>query len=190
MPQKAKFSKDEIIGAAINIIEKDGLPALTARALGEKLGASPRPIFTTFDSMDDVLNGALNYANGLYQSYVAEGLKQSPAFKGVGIAYITFAREHPKLFQLLFMTENDGLPDLNSVLGIIEGSYGQILHSITDSYNVDENFAKKLYLHMWIYSHGIAVLTVNKMCEFKAEEISGMLTEVCRSLILQGTKND
>ena len=190
MPQKAKFSKDEIISAAVYIVENSGLSALTARSLGKRLGTSPRPIFTTFESMDDVLNGVFGYANGLYQSYVAEGLNKSPAFKGVGIAYITFAREHPKLFQLLFMKENSGLPDLNSVLGIIEGSYEQILNSITKSYNIDGDFAKRLYLHMWIYSHGIAVLTVNKMCAFEAEEISGMLTEVCKSLILQGLKND
>lgn len=190
MPRKAKFSKQEIIDAAVSIVETDGISYLTARSLGERLGSSPRPIFTTFDNMDDVLNGVHDYANSVYQGYVSEGLKQSPAFKGVGTAYITFAKEHPKLFQLLFMKENSGLPDLNSVLGIIEGSYEEILHSVTQSYNVDENSAKRLYLHMWIYSHGIAVLTVNKMCAFEAEEISDMLTEVCKSLILYGINND
>lgn len=183
MPQKAKFSKKEIIDAAVSIVENTGLAALTARALGEKLGTSPRPIFTTFNNMDEVIKGVFDYANRLYQSYVATGLEQTPAFKGVGTAYITFAKEHPKLFQLLFMKEQTEVPDLNSVLGIIEDSYFEILNSITRSYNVDEKFAKKLYLHMWIYTHGIAVLTVNGMCRFSGEEISDMLSEVCKSLI-------
>lgn len=188
MPQKAKFSKREIIAAAVNIVENGGALSLTARSLGEKLGSSPRPIFTTFNNMDEVVQGVFDYANGLYQSYVAKGLTQSPAFKGVGTAYIAFAGDHPKLFQLLFMKEQSELPDPSSVLGIIEGSYREILNSITQSYGVDENFAKRLYLHMWIYSHGIAVLTVNKMCKFGDEEISDMLTEVCRSLIVGGLK--
>ncbi len=190
MPQKAKFTKDEIINAAIYIIENKGIEYLTARSLGEKLGTSARPIFTTFKNMDDVLNGALKFANDLYKNYVAEGLKESIAFKGVGTAYIRFAAEHPKLFGLLFMKEHKSVPNSNNVLGLIEGSYQEILNSITDSYKVSEDFAKELYLHMWIYSHGIAVLIVNKMCKFSGEEISNMLTTIFKSLIINGVKND
>lgn len=190
MPQKPKFSKEEIIKCAVSIVENQGVAYLTARSLGEELGASARPIFTTFNSMDDVLNGVNVYANELYQSYVNEGLKESIAFKGVGKSYIRFAMEHPKLFQLLFMKEQDGVPNLIDVLGIIEDSYQAILNSIMQDYNVSEKFAKEIYLNMWIFSHGIATLIVNKMCKFSGEEISQMLTTVCKSIILNGEQND
>jgi len=190
MPQKAKFSKEEIINSAIDIVENQGIEFLTARALGEKLGSSARPIFTTFKNMDEVTNGVKSYANDLYQIYISDGLKESLAFKGVGTAYIRFAIEHPKLFQLMFMKEQKEIPDINNVLGSIEGSYQGILDSITNNYKVSEVIAKKLYLHMWIYTHGIAVLIVNKMCKFTNSEISDMLTTVCKSLIMNGVKND
>ncbi|HBD06199.1 MAG TPA: TetR family transcriptional regulator [Firmicutes bacterium] len=190
MPQKAKFSKEEIIKSAIEIIESQGIEYLTARSLGEKLGSSARPIFTTFKNMDDVLKGVNCYANDLYQKYISDGLKEALAFKGVGTSYIRFATKHPKLFQLMFMKEQKEIPDINNVLGSIEGSYQGILNSITNSYKVSEDVAKKLYLHMWIYTHGIAVLIVNKMCKFTSSEISDMLTTVCKSLIMNGVKND
>ncbi len=190
MPQKAKFSKDEIINAAVSIVENQGIENLTARSLGKKLGTSSRPIFTTFSNMNDVLNGVNEFANNLYQSYVIEGLKEPIAFKGVGKSYIRFACEHPKLFQLLFMKEQDVLPSVNNVLGLIEDSYQAILDSITQSYNVSEKFSKNLYLHMWIYTHGIATLIVNKMCKFSEKEISDMLTDVFKRLIMNGEKND
>lgn len=190
MPQKAKFTKEEIINSAVNIVEDKGIEFLTARSLGEKLGSSSRPIFTTFKNMDEVLTGVFAYANNLYQSYVAEGLKEPIAFKGVGKSYIRFASEHPKLFQVMFMKEQVDVPNLNNVLGIIEDSYGAILNSITGSYKVSENFAKELYEHMWIYTHGIACLIVNKMCKFSADEISEMLTTIFKSLIINGVKND
>ncbi len=189
MPQKAKFSKEEIVKSAVSIIENQGIEYLTARSLGEELGASARPIFTTFSSMDDVLKGVNIYANELYQSYVSEGLKEQIAFKGVGKSYIRFAIEHPKLFQLLFMKEQDDVA-LNDVLGMIEDSYQAIMDSIIQSYKVSEKFAKKIYLNMWIYTHGIATLTVNKMCRFTGEEISEMLTTVFKSLIMNGEKDD
>ncbi len=190
MPQKAKFSKEEIINSAITIVENQGIECLTARSLGDKLGSSSRPIFTTFKNMDDVLKGVHIYANDLYQGYIAEGLKEPLAFKGVGTAYIRFASEHPKLFQLMFMKEQENIPNLNNVLGLIEDSYQKILDSIIQSYKVSEESAKELYLHMWIYTHGIASLIVNKMCQFSSKEISNMLTTVFKSLIMNGVKND
>lgn len=190
MPQKAKFSKEEIIHSAIDIVESQGVEFLTARSLGDRLGSSSRPIFTTFKNMNDVLKGVHAYANDLYQSYVNEGLKESIAFKGVGKSYIRFASEHPKLFQLMFMKEQESVPSLNNVLGLIEDSYQAIMDSIMQGYQVSEKIAKELYLNMWIYTHGIATLIVNKMCKFSSEEISNMLTIVCKSLMWSGVEND
>lgn len=190
MPQKAKFGKEEIIRAAVDIVEREGLERLTARSLGEALGSSARPIFTTFSCMEEVFQGVFAFANNLYQGYVCQGLKEAIAFKGVGTAYISFAMDHPKLFQLLFMSEQQSVPTSSNVLGLIDDSYQSILNSITQSYPVSQSFAKQLYLHMWIYSHGIATLIVNKMCKFSGEEISDMLTAVCLSLIKAGVKND
>lgn len=190
MPQKAKFSKEEIIAAAVSIVEEKGEEFLTARTLGEKLKSSARPIFTAFNSMDEVFFGVHAYANNLYQSYVADGLKETPAFKGVGMSYIRFATEHPKLFGLLFMKEHNKVPDSNSVLGLIEDSYRKIMDSITGAYHVSEEFAQKLYFHLWVYSHGVAVLIATKMCKFSTEEISEMLTEIFKSLLINGVKND
>ncbi len=54
MPPKAKFDKDEIMKTALSIVENDGMDALTARTLGQRLGSSARPIFTIFKNMDEV----------------------------------------------------------------------------------------------------------------------------------------
>lgn len=57
MPPKAKFTKEEIVEAALGIAHESGFDALTARTLGERLGSSARPIFTVFKSMDEVRRG-------------------------------------------------------------------------------------------------------------------------------------
>ena len=51
MPSKAKFTKEEIVKAALNIVRTDGFEALTSRALGIQLGSSARPIFTVFKNI-------------------------------------------------------------------------------------------------------------------------------------------
>lgn len=188
MPQKAKFSKKEIIEKSIQIVEEEGIENLTARNLAKRLNSSARPIFTTFKNMDEVIDDTLKQAESIYQSYVEKGLSETLAFKGVGLAYIAFATDHPKLFALLFMKPHTSVPDLERVLGQIDNSYEKILASITNSYNVDKVFAKQLYQHLWIYSHGIAVLVATKMCKFSQSEIADMLTAVFKSLLLSKEK--
>ncbi len=190
MPPKAKFTKEEIINASVEIIETAGTESLTARNLGDKLGSSARPVFTVFSGMDEVTVAATAFADSLYARYVEQGLKAPLPFKGVGEGYIRFASEHPKLFRLLFMKENANVADMQNVLQGIEASYDKILNSVRESYGLDANTAKKLYLHIWIYTHGVAVLIATKMCKFTEEQISEMLTTVFTSLLVRAKKGE
>lgn len=183
MPPKAKFSREEIIDAAIDIVREDGFDALTSRALGTKLGSSARPIFTVFQNMEEVQQEVIISAKQKYREYISKGLSQDLAFKGVGMEYILFSINEPKLFQLLFMTEQPQIPDLTEVLPLIDDSYEQILRSIQSGYEIDKSSAKMLYRHLWIYTHGIATLCATNMCRFTDEEISSMIRQVCISIL-------
>ncbi len=185
MPPKAKFTKDEIIEAALSIVKEAGFEALTARALGTKLGSSARPIFTVFENMDEVQKEVVIAAKQLYKEHIHNGLCQTdiPAFKGVGMQYIQFAITNSKLFQMLFMSAQIKNPTITNVLPIIDDSYSQILSSIQNCYSLTQSDSEWLYRHLWIYTHGIAVLCATNMCTFTMEEIGKMLTEVCTAML-------
>ncbi len=183
MPPKAKFTSEEIVEAALSIIREKGVDALTARELGTRLGSSSRPVFTVFKSMQEVLDEAIKEAKAIYRSYVERGLLEVPAFKGVGTEYIRFARQEPKLFQLLFMTERGGALEFGSILPAIDESYEEILESVESSYQLNKEHALKLYQHLWIYTHGIATLCATGVCNFSEEEISRRMTEVFVGLL-------
>jgi len=89
MPPKAKFTKEQVVQAAMALI-REGSP-VTARELGAKLGSSARPIFTVFSGMNEVNDAVCAYANAVYGDYVRNGLREEKAFRGVGKAYIRFA---------------------------------------------------------------------------------------------------
>lgn len=192
MPPRAKFTREEIIEAAFHIVKTDGFEVLTSRALGTHLGSSARPIFTVFKNMDEVQQAVIGAAKTLYKEYVDKGLTREHPFKGVGTQYILFSIQEPKLFQLLFMTEQPNIPDLSGVLPLIEESYEKILLSIQNDYGISEYLAERLYHHLWIYTHGIATLCATKMCRFTSDEISSMITEVCTSILknIKEYKND
>lgn len=183
MPPKAKFTPETIIQAGLDIIRENGMGALSARALGTKLGSSARPIFTVFQSMEEVQTEVTKSAKLLYAEYVKKGLEQESAFKGVGTQYILFAIQEPKLFQLLFMSEQKQKPAVANVLPIIDENYKDILLSVQNEYYLSEDKAEQLYRHLWIYTHGIAVLCATNMCVFTPEEINSLITQVFRGML-------
>jgi len=183
MPPKCKFTREEIIQAALDIARSEGTSAITARALGAKLGSSPKPIFSVFENMEEVQAEVLKSAKALYYGYVQTGLRQETAFKGVGTQYILFALREPKLFQLLFMSEQPREIPVSGILPVIDESYDQILLSVQNGYGLDRKDSEWLYRHLWIYTHGIAVLCATNMCSFTASDISRMISEVFVSLL-------
>lgn len=189
MPPKAKFSREEIIKTAFMITRMKGIEAVTARELGRELGSSARPIFTVFQNMEEVLEEVLKEARELYKKYVEQGLSETPAFRGVGMAYIRFAIEEEKLFHLLFMREQEPVDSIEEILMLIDESYDTILRSVEEPYHLCREDAKRIYQHLWIYSHGIATLCATGMYAFTPEEIEEQLTEIFKGL-LQKVKAD
>jgi DNA-binding transcriptional regulator YbjK len=183
MPPKQKFTKKEIVTAALEITRRDGITALTARRLGTELGSSSRPIFTVFQKMDDVTSETIMAARALYNQYVAKAFAEPNPFKGVGMAYIQFAKHEPKLFHLLFMTENGAVPELADVLSMIDENSSQILETVQKEFRLDDTKARKVYQYLWIFTHGIAALCATKVCQFGEAEISAMLDDICRSIL-------
>lgn len=104
MPPKVKFTKDEIIQAALNVARVKGASSVSTRDIAAELQVSTRPIFTYFDTMEEVRAEIRKAAEVVYERYVQRGLAEPIPFLGVGMEYIRFAREEPQLYRLLFLT--------------------------------------------------------------------------------------
>lgn len=192
MPPKAKFTRSEVLDMALCITKEHGIEAVTARELGNRLGSSARPIFTVFESMDEVKELVILRAKELYDQYVEDGLKNQPAFRGVGIAYIRFALEQPNLFQLLFMTPVKEPKDVSTILPVIDHNYDKILQSVQEPYGLEKSSAEKIYQHLWTYTHGIATMFATGLCSYTMEQLEERLTDIFKGLLLveKGQKND
>lgn len=176
MPPKAKYTREEIVEAALKIVAEKGTDALTARELGAAIGTSTRPIFTAFRNMEDVLDEVKTAAMRLFESYSEKTDKAAPAFKQVGLQMIIFAREQPKLYRLLYMSEK---PEAQSFEDVFT-NLGEIAQTCIDvikrDYGLDENEAKQLFKQLWIYTYGIGTLIATGMCSFDMDEAQKMLT--------------
>ena len=176
MPPKAKYTAEEIIDTAYEMVRRHGEGIISARNLAAELGTSTSPIFAAFDSIDEVGAAVARRARDLYKSYLDEGLAQTPAFKGAGLKYIQFAKDEPELFKLLFMRKG---PDEPTHYMPAEFEFeAQVRSVVKQSHGIGESEAKRIYNHLSVYVHGLAVLFAQGNCIFSDEDVSQMLTEV------------
>ena len=175
MPPKPKFTKEEIVAAALELVSEKGIEALTARELGVRLGSSARPIFTVFNSMEEVQEEVRAAALKRFESYAEKAMHYTPVFKQVGMQMILFAMEEPKLYQLVYMSENAGATDFEGITQQL-GDVAQLcVDVIQRDYSLSEKDAKALFEHVWIYTFGIGALCATGMCRFSQDEIIQML---------------
>lgn len=174
MPRAFMFTKEEIISAAVELTREKGFSALTARALGERLGSSSKPIFGLFESMAEIKSEVLNAANSIYLGYLKHGAESGeyPPYKASGMAYIRFAREERELFKILFMRDRSGEKTTEEGKEL-EG----IIQLLMKSLGIDEEKARMFHLEMWIYVHGIAVMIATSYLEWSEEFVSHALTD-------------
>lgn len=175
MPPKPKFTKGEIVVAALELVSERGIEALTARELGARLGSSARPIFTLFNSMEEVQEEVRAAALKRFESYAEKAAEYTPIFKQVGVQMILFAMEEPHLYQLLYMSENTGATNFDAIVERLGDVANLCVDVIRRDYGLRESDAKKLFEHIWIYTFGIGALCATGMCRFTLEEVLQML---------------
>lgn len=107
MPPACRFTREQIVAAALAITRERGFDAVTARAIADTLHSSSKVIFSAFSGMDDLLAATIDAADAQYRAYSADFVRNSadPPYKAVGTAYIRFARNEPNLFHLLYMRD-------------------------------------------------------------------------------------
>lgn len=176
MPPKAKFTRDEIIKTALDIVAEKGKDALTARELGAALGTSTRPIFTAFKNMEEVLAEVKKAAFVFFESFAQKSDKNAPAFKQVGLQMIIFASEQPRLYRLLFMCERPSAQTFQDVFNNLGEIAPLCIDVIRRDYGLDEDEAMQLFKQLWIYTYGIGTLIATGMCCFSIDEVQKMLT--------------
>ena len=177
MPPKAKFTKEQITKAALSVVSEKGVQALTAKELGAALGTSTTPIFTVFNSMQEVQDAVMLAAMERFEEYAHKAAHIKPVFKQVGMQMILFAKEEPKLYQLIFMSSISEAQTFDDIYAHLGSVADECLDVLQKDYDLSKNNAKTLFEHVWIHTFGIGALCATGVCDFSHKQIAEMLTQ-------------
>lgn len=185
MPPKAKYSREEITQIALSIVSESGAESLNARSLAEAMGTSTRPIFTAFKNMEELEQSVRESAMELFGEYAKTESSDIPAFKQVGLQMLTFAKEKPKLFKLLFMSVQDHSFNFEEMFASMLGvTADKCIEYIMHDYALSRKDAMTLFRQVWIFTYGIGVLLSSNICPFTEKEVSDMLSVQFRSTLI------
>lgn len=177
MPPKARFTKEQITKAALGVVSEKGAQALTAKELGAALGTSTTPIFTVFHSMQEVQDAVRLAAMERFEEYAHKAACVKPVFKQVGMQMILFAREEPKLYQLIFMSSISKARSFDDIYRHLGSVADECLNVLQKDYDLSEDNARSLFEHVWIHTFGIGALCAAGVCDFSNEQIARMLSQ-------------
>lgn len=173
MPPKVKFSKETVIQAAFEITRVKGLDALNARAVAKALGCSTQPLFRAFESMEQVKQAVRGMAGKVYEQHIMRSmLGAEKPYKASGMAYLSFARNEPQLFKLLFMDDREA----QQTAGGDDQSIAYVLEALMASTGMTREQALRFHMLSWMLVHGMASMIATKFKSFTEEEADALLT--------------
>ena len=178
MAPRIKVTKDDIIATAIKLIRTNGDGSINARAIANELNCSTQPIFSNFDSMEELEQEVIVGIYNIYASFLINEVKNQtyPEYKAYGMAYIRFAQNEKELFKLLFMR------DRTDEELAFSPDFDESVKMIMNANNVSEETARLMHLEMWTCVHGIGTMLATSFLSLNRELISDMLSDVYQGL--------
>lgn len=179
MSAKIKVTREQIVEAALGLVREGSDAALSARSLAARLGCSTQPIFSNFPNMQGLLAAVIARAWKLYLRRTEEDMSAGgyPPYKASGMSYITFAREEPQLFRLLFMRDRT-----DEDTSEYSAHPPQVIRVIMRQTGMSEAEAIRFHDKMWIFVHGLAVMTATGFASIDEAEAGEMLSDVYNGL--------
>lgn len=182
MAPKNKFTKEEMVEAALRVVRAKGIGGLTAKTLADELGTSTQPVFTAFKSMDGVKQEVYAAAVRVYDGYTNAGLQENIPFLGVGMQYIRFAREEPELYRLLFLTKTSK----SSAMQSMQHLQALVRPTLMCIYRITDEEADVYFRDLWLVVHSLATLIVTGDCPWSDQQIAQILTSfsvsICKAI--------
>lgn len=158
MPPTVRFTRDAVLHAACQLMRREGMEALNARAIAKELGGSTQPIFRLFTNMEDLHRELILYVARQFQAHAEEDMAQSDSpYIQLCTTYLLYGRDEPELFKLLFVRDR-----------VSEGQYSDqtnfdlVFNIIKKETPLDDETALRFFERTWLFIHGLAVCIATK----------------------------
>lgn len=182
MAPKIKFTKEQIIDAAFEIAQTEGMDSITMRKIAERMGSSVAPIYVNFKNVDELNEALIEKIISISQQLLKEENTGNP-FRDIGNASLRFAMEYSVIFKDLVMKKSKYMQDYDEKMIpvlIEEMKKDPGLNRFT----VDE--LKTILLKMKIFQLGLSMMAANSLLpkEYSKQDMMDILSSAADDVII------
>lgn len=171
---KIKYDKEIIISKSRDYVDKNGISKISIRNLANYIGCSTQPIFRIYKNSEELLQDLYGSIEKYYEEFTDQILKQTEIpFLGMGMGYINFAKEHPNLFYVLFMSTYYKKELLLSFFQNEESD--KVIVEMSVQIGLSKELCRLLLRNIWLLTHGIATMIYTKQVSYHDDEIKEIL---------------
>lgn len=153
---KQRITKEMVVNAAFEIARSNGMEQVMVKNIAEKIGCSVQPIYSYCKNMEGLKLDVTAQVNCFIGKYIAARIDKDDVFGSTGKAYIQLAKEEPYLFKIFILHKRNGICSLEDLYQ--SETNPNIARFISDKLSISIEQAKKLHLHMLIYTIGIGTI--------------------------------
>lgn len=158
MPPTVRFTRDAVLHAACQLMRREGMEALNARAIAKELGGSTQPIFRLFTNMEDLHRELILYVARQFQAHAEADMAQSDSpYIQLCTTYLLYGRDEPELFKLLFMRDR-----ISEGQDSDQTNFDLVFNIIKKETPLDDETALRFFERTWLFIHGLAVCIATK----------------------------
>lgn len=190
MPPRTKYTKAEIVNAAYELTREKGIDAVVAREVGKRLNTSASPIFTVWNSMEELKAEVRELAKQKYRKYMEGIFDYTPSFKEFGMRWVAFAAEEPNLYRLLFLSRQETHSPFLRIKTEFENILSPLVEEIQAIFALSKADAENLLNQMILFANGIAAFVITDPDSISKEDVSRSLSQVCIGIVLSAQIRD
>ena len=181
MAKALLITKENIVKGAVKLINDDGWLNLNARSLAKHLGISTKPLYRIYNNMDEIKKDVLIEINRQYDEFINSKIDSKKALLTLCIAYVEFANDYKNLLCSLFLSDNLKWKKIEDVFD--EKWNQSTIINLVNKHGFSFEEAKELFLHMWLYSNGLATLIATNQIKLDEEKIMIRLVKIYKNLV-------
>ncbi len=158
--------RDRILGCACDLYLSEGLDGFSMRKLAKQVGVTAPALYRHYQNREHVLADVVREAYREFTAYLYRALEGRTAverFFRAGEGYLDFALQHPRWYELLFISPEhmgmDALPDDIEAMGCaVHQFWVDRVRECMDEGILRQGDPVQMSLTMWAHAHGLVSL--------------------------------
>ena len=180
MARRKEITRDQILVAALIVVEEQGFHRFTARSVARQMKCSTQPIYLEFTNMDGLREAVFNRIHDYLGDEIFSKSVTGDNVVDMGLNYIAFARERSQLFKALFIEDYDGG---ERMYNFSEEMFTK--HAKEDEHyqNLSAEIMDRLHSGTWITVTGLASLMSSGILTPDQKQLTAIIQDAIATIV-------